>query len=185
MPLYSDGPLSKWYPSCTQACAAPPGMPWLSTTVTCRAGSRRLSPAPPSRPPRARCQPARAACAGKEGRLRGYPIPYHGGGRGGTCTPYLASSAAQHRPPRPAPTTTTSVECERASDAPGAAPSSAPRRSGAETRAAAALAGRALARLGLRTEAAVSARQARVRCMQPLGHLPSWPAPCLYSHRNM
>ena len=34
---------------------------------------------------------------------------------GSTCTPYFASIAAQHRPPRPAPTTTTSVEWERAS----------------------------------------------------------------------
>ena len=35
MPEYRLGPLSKWYPSCTQACAAPPGMAWLSHTVTC------------------------------------------------------------------------------------------------------------------------------------------------------
>jgi len=60
MPLYSDGPLSKWYPSCTQACAAPPGMLWLSTTVTCRAARRRLGPGP-ARPPAARPLPASAA----------------------------------------------------------------------------------------------------------------------------
>lgn len=35
MPEYRLGPDSKWYPSCTQACAAPPGMLWLSHTVTC------------------------------------------------------------------------------------------------------------------------------------------------------
>lgn len=38
-----------------------------------------------------------------------------------TWTPYLARSAAQHSPPSPAPTTTTSVECERASGAVGSA----------------------------------------------------------------
>lgn len=67
-----------------------------------------------------------------------------------TWTPYLARSAAQHSPPSPAPITTTSVECERASGAVGSVLLGRPLLSGAATAGAAdALAGLARGRLPL------------------------------------